>query len=83
MVWAESPINPLLSLLRELNLRLAESLGGVEFLADHPASTTHASVPKKSSRKWRQITDSLIRLSVGIEEVEDLVSDLFCALENV
>ena len=82
MVWAESPINPLLSLLRELNPRLAESLGCVESLADHPASTTHASVPKKECEKV-EITDSLIRLPVGIEDVEDLVSDLFCELGNV
>jgi cystathionine beta-lyase len=61
---------------------LAESLGGVESLADHPASMTHASVPKEEREKVG-ITDSLIRLSVGIEDVEDLVSDLFCALEKV
>jgi cystathionine beta-lyase/cystathionine gamma-synthase len=83
MVWAESPTNPLLSLLRELKIfTLVESLGGVESLADHPASMTHASVPKKEHEKVG-ITDSLIRLSVGLEDVEDLVSDLFCALENV
>ncbi len=71
------------SLLRELKIfTLAESLGGVESLADHPASMTHASVPKEEREKVG-ITDSLIRLSVGIEDVEDLVSDLFCALEKV
>ena len=71
------------SLLRELKIfTLAESLGGVESLADHPASMTHASVPKEEREK-AGITDSLIRLSVGIEDVEDLVSDLFCALEKV
>ncbi len=70
------------SLLRELKIfTLAESLGGVESLADHPASMTHASVPKEEREKVG-ITDSLIRLSVGID-VEDLVSDLFCALEKV
>ena len=54
---------------------LAESLGGVESLAGHPASMTHASIPKKE-RKKSGVVDSLIRLSVGIEDVEDLIEDL-------
>lgn len=54
---------------------LAESLGGVESLAGHPASMTHASIPKEEREKTG-IVDSLIRLSVGIEDVEDLISDL-------
>ncbi len=54
---------------------VAESLGGVESLVDHPASMTHASVPK-SVRLEHGITDSLIRASVGIEDPEDLVQDL-------
>ena len=54
---------------------LAESLGGVESLAGHPASMTHASIPKKEREK-NGIVDSLIRLSVGIEDGEDLVADL-------
>lgn len=54
---------------------LAESLGGVESLAGHPASMTHASIPKKMRQKIGVI-DSLIRLSVGIEDVEDLIADL-------
>jgi cystathionine beta-lyase/cystathionine gamma-synthase len=58
---------------------LAESLGGVESLADHPASMTHASIPK-SKREAIGISDSLIRLSVGIEDVEDLIDDLERAL---
>ncbi len=58
---------------------LAESLGGVESLAEHPASMTHASVPA-SARKKLGITDSLIRLSVGIEDVPDLIDDLNSAL---
>jgi cystathionine gamma-lyase len=71
------------SLLRGLKIfTLAESLGSVESLADHPASVTHASVPKEECEKVG-VSDSLVRLSVGIEDVEDLVSDLFCALENV
>ena len=54
---------------------LAESLGGVESLAGHPASMTHASIPKEEREKTG-VTDSLIRLSVGIEDAEDLVADL-------
>ncbi len=58
---------------------LAESLGGVESLVDHPAIMTHASVPAET-RAAIGITDSLIRLSVGIENVEDLIADLDAAL---
>lgn len=54
---------------------LAESLGGVESLAGHPASMTHASIPKNDREKIG-VVDSLIRLSVGIEDVEDLITDL-------
>lgn len=54
---------------------LAESLGGVESLAGHPASMTHASIPKKV-REESGVVDSLIRLSVGIEDVDDLIDDL-------
>ena len=59
---------------------LAESLGGVESLIGHPASMTHASVPLEM-RRAMGLTDSLVRLSVGIEEVEDLIGDLDQALE--
>jgi cystathionine beta-lyase len=58
---------------------LAESLGGVESLAGHPASMTHASIPKEERAKTG-IVDSLIRLSVGIEDEEDLINDLKQAL---
>ena len=58
---------------------LAESLGGVESLIEHPAIMTHASVPPEL-RASRGITDSLVRLSVGIENVEDLLEDLDSAL---
>jgi len=58
---------------------LAESLGGVESLIGHPASMTHASVPPELRRKMG-LTNSLIRLSVGIEDVEDLIEDLEQAL---
>ena len=54
---------------------LAESLGGVESLAGHPASMTHASIPKEEREK-SGVVDSLIRLSVGIEAIEDLIADL-------
>lgn len=54
---------------------LAESLGGVESLSGHPASMTHASIPKEEREKTG-IVDSLIRLSVGIEDAEDLIADL-------
>ncbi len=58
---------------------LAESLGGVESLVDHPAIMTHASVPEKRRRELG-ISDQLIRLSVGIEAVDDLIADLDQAL---
>ncbi len=54
---------------------LAESLGGVESLCGHPASMTHASIPKEEREKIG-LKDSLIRLSVGIEDIEDLLADL-------
>jgi len=54
---------------------LAESLGGVESLSGHPASMTHASIPKEEREKTG-VVDSLIRLSVGIEDVDDLIADL-------
>ncbi|MCB7482030.1 trans-sulfuration enzyme family protein [Christiangramia sediminis] len=54
---------------------LAESLGGVESLAGHPASMTHASIPKEKRAKTG-VVDSLIRLSVGVEDAEDLIADL-------
>jgi cystathionine beta-lyase/cystathionine gamma-synthase len=59
---------------------LAESLGGVESLIGHPASMTHASVPP-ALRQAMGLTDSLIRLSCGVEETEDLIADLAQALE--
>ena len=58
---------------------LAESLGGVESLVNHPETMTHASIPKEK-RDEIGITDSLIRLSVGIEDIDDLISDLKNAL---
>ncbi len=58
---------------------LAESLGGVESLINHPASMTHASIPKEERIK-NGLSDTLIRLSVGVEDVEDLIADLEQAL---
>jgi cystathionine gamma-lyase len=58
---------------------LAESLGGVESLVSHPASMTHAAIPREERMK-SGLTDSLIRLSVGVEDVEDLLKDLESAL---
>jgi cystathionine gamma-lyase/cystathionine beta-lyase/cystathionine gamma-lyase/homocysteine desulfhydrase len=61
-------------------MALAESLGGVETLISHPASMTHASVPPER-REEIGLTDSLVRISVGIEDPEDLIADLRQALE--
>jgi len=61
---------------------LAESLGGVESLIGHPATMTHAAIPKKERMKVG-LTDSLVRLSIGIEDVEDLITDLEQAFENI
>jgi cystathionine gamma-lyase len=61
---------------------LAESLGGVESLIEHPASMTHASIPAEERQKIG-LTDSLIRISVGVEELDDLQADLDSALQGV
>jgi cystathionine beta-lyase/cystathionine gamma-synthase len=63
-------------------LALAESLGGVESLISHPATMTHASVPPER-RAALGITDGLVRISAGIEDIEDLEADLAQALDNV
>jgi cystathionine beta-lyase/cystathionine gamma-synthase len=61
-------------------MSLAESLGGVETLISHPATMTHASVPPER-RQQLGITDDLVRISVGIEDVDDLKEDLAQALD--
>ena len=61
---------------------LAESLGGVETLICHPATMTHAAVGAEGRRRLG-ITDGLVRVSVGIEDVEDLVADLGAALDGI
>lgn len=62
-------------------IALAESLGGVESLVCHPASMTHASIPYEV-RQRVGITDGLIRLSVGIEDIGDLLADLAQAIRE-
>ena len=62
-------------------IALAESLGGVESLVCHPASMTHASIPREI-RQQVGITDGLIRLSIGIEDVQDILADLDYAINN-
>ena len=67
-------------MLRKVEIcSLAESLGGVETLISHPASMTHAAIGEEGRRKLG-ITDGLVRISVGIEDVEDIVADLEQAL---
>lgn len=61
---------------------LAESLGGVETLISHPATMTHASVPREQRQKIG-ITDGLVRLSVGLEDVNDIISDLLQAFKKI
>jgi cystathionine beta-lyase/cystathionine gamma-synthase len=61
---------------------LAESLGGVESLCCHPTSMTHGSIPEEE-RERRGVTDTLLRLSVGIEDHADLIADLDQALSAV
>lgn len=75
----DRPENALAILSNTHLFTLAESLGGVESLIGHPASMTHASIPKEERLKVG-LTDSLIRLSVGIEDVDDLIEDLQKAL---
>ncbi|GAA4279319.1 cystathionine gamma-synthase [Aquimarina mytili] len=71
-----SDYNSAIKIVENLKIfTLAESLGGVESLAGHPASMTHASIPKEEREKTG-VVDSLIRLSVGIEDVDDLIEDL-------
>jgi len=62
--------------------RLAESLGAVESMVTHPATMTHAAVPKEE-REARGFSDGLVRLSVGIEDIDDLIEDLEQALSGI
>ena len=76
----DDKIEAALDVLKKTSLfALAESLGGVESLIGHPATMTHASIPQED-RVARGLSDSLIRLSVGIEDVDDLIADLAQAI---
>ncbi|MDT0641971.1 cystathionine gamma-synthase [Zunongwangia sp. F363] len=78
---AENTLKSAVKVVENLKVfTLAESLGGVESLAGHPASMTHASIPMEERAKTG-VVDSLIRLSVGVEDEEDLIEDLKQALE--
>jgi len=77
----KSGIESVNTFLRRLKIfALAESLGGIASLAEHPATMSHASMPKEQREK-AGITDELIRLSVGLENIGDLIEDLWQALE--
>jgi cystathionine gamma-lyase len=80
---ADDDMDAALSVLEATEVfTLAESLGGVESLIEHPASMTHASIPREEREKIG-LTDSLIRLSVGVEDEADLAADLDRALSTV
>ncbi|NUN07370.1 MAG: cystathionine gamma-synthase [Bdellovibrio sp.] len=80
--YIKGGLNSARKFLENVNVfSLAESLGGVESLIEHPAIMTHASVPPET-RKTLGIDDSLIRLSVGVEDVEDLLADLKVAFDK-
>ena len=80
-VLADDSLEKAIYTVEQLQLfTLAESLGGVESLAGHPASMTHASIPK-AEREKSGVVDGLIRLSVGIEDSGDLIEDLKKALD--
>ncbi|HKL89006.1 MAG TPA: PLP-dependent transferase [Salinibacter sp.] len=79
---ADDDMETAVSILEEVEVfTLAESLGGVESLIEHPASMTHASIPA-DEREQIGLTDSLIRLSVGVETVDNLEADLRRALDR-
>ena len=81
--WLKGDITQARQFLENVKVfTLAESLGGVESLVNHPAIMTHASVPLELRRKLG-ISDSLVRLSVGIEDADDLLEDLKNALDHV
>lgn len=80
---SDNDIQKCIMLMQKLRFfTLAESLGGVESLCGHPATMTHAAIPKEEREK-NGLKDSLIRLSVGIEDHEDLVNDLGQALDQI
>ena len=79
MKWLEALESSKSFLEKTKIFTLAESLGGVESLIEHPALMTHASLPAET-RKKIGITDGLVRLSVGIETLNDLIEDINQAL---
>ena len=82
-VWLKGGFDAAKTFMERLELfACAESLGGVESLANHPAVMTHASVPAER-RAQLGVTDNLVRLSVGVEDVQDLRASLATALEAV
>jgi cystathionine beta-lyase len=77
----DNQLQDALDLVKKVEIiALAESLGGVESLIGHPATMTHPSIPKEV-REQSGVVDSLIRLSVGVEDAEDLIADLESALK--
>ena len=79
----DTDLNGINKFLKNLNLfTLAESLGGVESLIEHPAIMTHASIDKEV-RESLGITDNLLRLYIGIEDLGDLIADLEQALQQI
>jgi cystathionine gamma-lyase len=82
-IWLKGGLDEARRFLEAVKIfTLAESLGGVESLIEHPAIMTHASVPAETRAKLG-ISDTLIRVSVGIEDTQDLIGDLSCALDGV
>lgn len=82
-IWLKGGIKESRQFLENLQIfSLAESLGGVESLMNHPAIMTHASIPVEEREKLG-ISDTMCRLSIGIEDVEDLMSDLKNALDHI
>jgi cystathionine beta-lyase/cystathionine gamma-synthase len=82
-IVVDAPLNKISDFLSATRLfTLAESLGGVESLIEHPALMTHASVPAEV-RETLGIVDGLVRLSVGIESADDLIADLEQALAKI
>jgi cystathionine gamma-lyase len=82
-VYIKGGLSESKTFLEEVKLfALAESLGGVESLIEHPAIMTHASVPIEERTKLG-IADNFVRISVGVEDLEDLVADLARALDCI
>ena len=82
-IEVDTDLEGIKTILKNLSIfTLAESLGGVESLIEHPAIMTHASI-NKEIREELGITDGLLRLSIGIEDVDDLINDLDHGLNSI